>query len=239
MDTNTPDEGQTFEQVVNTAVDSLVTGEDGKIAVKEGVEMPEHVLFAATAEKRRRDTQAEYTRNQTRLKQLERENTELKLGWEKDAISKLPVEAQEELENLKLTDPDAWRAKINELEAEQKTKFGTKLDEVRKSAEESTTLETRAEQFEAFKAANPELELNDDVIANDIPPRFVKQLEKGEIDFATFLNKCGEFLSKGKVLKPAPAPGEQATLDDVGGGIVPGTEAEAKQASVSYSKETY
>ena len=106
---STPDNSDTFEQKVNTVVSQFTTGEDGKLALPDGVEVDEATLFAARAEKRRRDTQASFTKTQQENKRLQAENDKLVQSWEQDAMSQLPAKEQARLEELKHQDPDAWR----------------------------------------------------------------------------------------------------------------------------------
>ena len=56
--------------------------------------------------------------------------------------------------------------------------------------------------YRSFKKLTLELKITDDVIQNDIPPRITKQLEQGKINFGEFLNQCGEYMSKGRVVAP-------------------------------------
>lgn len=237
MSTDTP-ESQTFEQKVNTVASSMVQGEDGNWAIPADTEASEEVKYAATLEKRRRDTQAAYGKSQQTQKALEAENRQLTEAWSSETAALLTPEQQDELEELKTTDPDAWRAKLNEIEQSNGAAFKEKRQEISKKAQGESELAFRERALTEFSEANPEIELTDDVIANDLPPRFLKKLEAGDCTFSEFLEDCKGYLTKGKVIKGAEAP-DDLSLGDAAGGSKP-TEAAIERAAVSsYKNETY
>lgn len=229
----------TFEDKVNAVVGQFTQDDNGNLTLPEGVDAPEEVLFAAKLEKRRRDTQSAYTRAQQALKQKEAEANALAEAWEADAAGSMSEIERNELEELKHTDPDKWRARITELERAKRAKFAERKQQVAQKAVQETELEARARQFEEFTAANPGIELTDEVIANDIPPRFVKQLEKGEVTFEQFLVKCGEYLSKGKVVSKGDTPPDMADLSAQPGGGKPHADSAEKSIVQSYRNEVF
>lgn len=226
-----------FEQRVNAILGQSTTDDKGNLVLPD-VEMDEATKYAVTAEKRRRDTQAEYSRSQQRLRQVEAENTKLTEAWAKDATSKLTKEQQAELEELKATDPDEWREKLNEYEREAQTQFSSKREEISKAAQTETELERRNRLLAEFNEANPEIELNDDVIENDIPPRFIKQLEKGDVTFDQFLDNCKNYLSKGKTFAEGEEP-KPTSLSKASGGSRPSESAVEGDIKESYSKTVF
>lgn len=241
-DEKTPgDEAQTFEQKVNSIVDQFQVGEDGKASLPEDVaqDLDQATLYAVTAEKRRRDTQAAFTRNQQELKRSNAENERLRNRWKADAVKNLSDEQREELDDLKHSDPDAWRAKLNEIEQNASTAFDEQLQTISDEVHNETELERRARVLDEFQSSNPGIVLNDEVIENDIPPRFTKQLENGEVSFEEFLDKCKKFLSEGRVLETPPKGEEQPTLHDLGGGSAPREEDVAAAAKSSYKNEVF
>lgn len=193
-------------------------------------------LFAATAEKRRRDTQSGYTKSQQELKRQQALADQLAAALETEVVSKLPADAAAELEELKHQNPDEWHKKLKELEVTQKAEVKARLEAIATEAKGKSELEVRQEQFEAFAAANPDIQLTDDVIENDIPPRITRKLEKGEIDFATFLEQCKDYLQKGKVLaKPDEAP-NLPNLGKISGGS---SKPDGEQHNSAYEDEIY
>lgn len=219
-----------LEQEINELVEKLGDESFDKTTVEP------LKLFAATAEKRRRDTQSGYTKSQQELKRQQALANSLAAELETEVVSRLPAEAAAELEELKHQNPDEWHKKLKELEISQKAEVKARLETIAKEANGKSELEVRQEQFEAFAAANPEVQLTDEIIENDIPPRITRKLEKGEIDFATFLEQCKDYLQKGKVLA---APDKAPDLPNLG--KVPGGSStpSGEQRDSSYESEIY
>lgn len=238
MSTDTPAEQPSIEQRINSLTDSMVKTEEGKWTLPEETDASEELKFAAMAERRRRDTQGEFSRTQQTLKALEAENAQLTTEWAKDVASSLTAEQRDELDLLKHEDPDAWRQKLNQYEADNVSSFQEKTSGIKAKVQQETELEARTRLLEEHNAANPDYALDDDVIENDIPPRFVKQLEKGEITFEQFLTKSSEFLGKPKVVKGTQAP-DDVRLGNAPGGTVPADDAIDRAVLNSYKDEIY
>lgn len=241
MDEKTPGEDQTFEQTVNAVVDKFVVGEDGKASLPEEVaqDLDQATLFAVNAERRRRDTQSAFTKSQQELKRTTAENERLRNSWKADAVKNLPADKKEELEELKHSDPDKWRDQISALEQEAATKFDEQLESIQTEVTQETELERRARVLDEFQQSNPDVVINDDVIENDIPPRYTKQLQNGEISFEEFLDKCKNFVSGGKVLETTPKGETDPTLQDLGGGSAPAESDVNAAARSSYRNEVF
>lgn len=173
---------------------------------------------AETAEQRRKDTQAAYTKGQQEIKALKAQLEQL----QKMVAPPLELsdDERQDLDDLKLIDPDAWRVKMNKLEAQATEKVKEKLSEAERAAMDALEVERRYEVMQSFNEQHPDLVINDDVIANDVPPRFMKQLEKGEIEFEEFLDKVYTFLTKGKTVKNEETL-DQPNLGKTGGGSTP------------------
>ena len=232
--TDTP----SFADRVNEVVSSATVDESGNLQLPDDIEADEAVLYAAKLEKQRRDTQSSYTKAQQRAKQLEAENNKLAEKWQEDALKNLSIADQAEMEELKLQDPDAWREKMNELEEEQRNKFTERRQSVSQEAQQLTELELREQQLEEFNKANPDFQITDDVIDNDIPPRLTKQLENGDITFDEFLNKAKDYVQKPKAIKGAQAPNDP-NLGEAAGGHKPSEQARKKQMSNDYNQEIF
>lgn len=224
----------TYEDQVN----SLVAQADDNGVLPESVEADEGLRYAANAELRRRATQSSYTKSQQELKALQATNTALATNWEKDAINNLSLADKAELDELKSQDPDAWRAKIGELELANKAKFDEKVDGIAKEASQLTELEQRELELEEFNKANPDFVITDDVIANDVPPRITNQLKNGDITWTEFLNKAKNYVETPKSV-PKTKVTQEPNLGDLRGGQEPTSEAKNKQSSADYSKEIY
>lgn len=200
------------------------------------------VSYAATLEKRRRDTQAAHTKDRQELNALKSQNQillEEALGVAELDLSEAQLE---ELEDLKISDPETWRKKMNAYEVEAKGKKRTKVEDKVKTAAKSVLDEeeiaNRKVILEEFLEAHEGFYLDDDVIANDIPPRITKKLEKGEISFDEFLTQCYEYTQTGKVIKQEKV-NSGPNMSRAPGGRNPDNRAVKEDIIKSYNNETY
>ena len=233
-------ETQTFEQKVTSIVSGLTSDEAGNLVIPEDLQLDEATKYAVVTEKRRRDTQSAYSKAQQRLRVLEAENNTAWETLEAEMSVSLTMEERTELEELKLVDLDKWRTRLNELEGKKKTTVATKRAAVTAKLSKEDELAMRVEVLKEYNEGNPDHQLTDDVIENDIPPRFTKQLEKGEISFEEFINKCSAYLKKAKVLQGATeADPTEPDLSTVPGSSKIPAQALAKSSSKDYLNETY
>tara|TARA_R110000851_G_scaffold14313_5_gene48493 strand:+ start:2313 stop:3029 length:717 start_codon:yes stop_codon:yes gene_type:complete len=236
---DTPAEQPSIEQRVNTLTDSMAKNEEGNWALPADSEVSEEMAYAAMTERRRRDSQAEYGKGRQQIKALEAENQHLVTGWEQDVASKLTKAQREDLDQLKHDDPDAWRVKLNDYEQANRTAFATKTAEIKTNVQNETELEKRTRLIDEHNTANPALALTDDVIDNDLPPRFMKRLSAGETDFETFLAESVAYLSKGKVFKTEEAAPGDPSLSKAAGSSRPTDTAVEASVSETYKDELY
>lgn len=234
------EKSKSFTDRVNEAVKAMTKGSDGNWVIPEG--LPEEVQVAAIAEKRYRDTQSEFTRiKQENKALLETKSVLLKKAVGNVEISLTP-EQKEELDDLKFSNPEEWRKKMNALESDAISTRSKELDEeVKKVAStslEQIELERRKGVLEQFKKDNPDFKFDDDVWANDIPPRINKKLENGSITFEQFLSECYGYLKTGKAIKQDDVTNDP-NLSKIGGGNKPDNNAVKEDAILSYNKETY
>lgn len=231
----------TFENKVSSVLKTVKRGDNGKLEFPEGT--PEEVVYSATAEQRRRDTQAEFTKSRQKQAALEAEKTELLKQVSSNIKVELSDEQVEELEELKFSDPDAWRRKLNTYEAKAQSERAKEVDErlkeVSAKGTETAELERRKHVLQEFQIANPGLVLNDDIIANDIPPRITKQLQDNEITFEDFLQEAHNYLETGKVVATTEKTLGQPNLSKAGGGDIPSDDAVKHEANKSYETEVY
>lgn len=230
----------TFAEQVNAAVGQMTQDADGKWTLPESVDANnEALVFAVNAERRRRDTQSAFTRTAQENAQLKAEAEQLAAGWKKDFVNSLPVETQAELEELKITDPDKWRVKLQELEQQRGAQFQENLSAIKTKAVGESEKDYRQRAFTEFTEANPDLKLTDDVIKYDIPPRITMQLDKGEITFGEYLTKAAEYLRKGRVMPPKEGEPGDINLSRAPGDSHPSQEAEQRANKASYGDEIY
>lgn len=185
-------------------------------------------------EKRYKDLQAAYTKSQQDLKAT-KAKVEVLADLTKPQVE-LSLELQAELEDLKFSDPDAWRTRMNGLEKEVEKKYLDNLSEVDKQARMQAELERRTQVLTDFNQRHPELQITDDVINLDIPSRFTKKLEKGEISFEDFLEEIVEYLKSPKVVGSANKTLEQPNLSKVGGDSTPTKGAIERDLIADYNK---
>lgn len=236
----TEDKTPTFADQVNAIAGQLQEIEDGKWELPEGVEADENVLYAATIEKRRRNDQSAYTKSRQELAAAKATNAKLASHMVDSATMHLTDEQREELEDLKVSDPDEWRKKINEYETESRNIIANRVKELEKEGSVESQLEAREIQYKQFEEETG-IKLNDDIVDNELPASYKKKLETGEISFAEFLTKAKMFLTGDKVIKDAEDPKDDPNPDlgNLPGGSKPSTEAQEKDIEASYKGELY
>ncbi len=239
MNTNN-EETQTFEQKVTSIVSSASLDEAGNLVLPEGLELDEATKFAVTSEKRRRDTQSAYSKAQQRLKTLETENDHTWQLLESKVSAELTIEEKTELEELKTVDLDKWRLKLNALDGKKKDQIKVTKTEIQDKSLREVELAARKDQIKLYNEQNPDHQITDDVIDNEIPPKFTKKLAAGDISFEEFIIECNKYLTKGKVLdKGTKTDEDEVDLSKANGsGKIPDA-ALAKASAANYRKETY
>lgn len=225
-----------FKENVNKLVGQMVQSEDGKWQLPEAVakDLDEPTLYAVTAERRVRDTQGAFTKAQ----QLAKKNEAIAEGLQNRLLNSevaLTKEQKFELNDLRKTDPDAWREKINEYEAAAKARVQAELEEIRTESSTKGELEIRKEQMAIFSKETG-IKLTDEIVQNDLPPRYLKELEAGKVTFEEFLTNAGEFLKAEKTILGA---GESTEDDTKNLGRIAGGQEPSEQAQRGDFVETY
>lgn len=177
-------------------------------------------------EKRFKDTQAAYTQSRQELAAIKAELEVLKKPVQ------LSAEEKDALEDLKYTDPEAWRKRVNDMDKEQEKALSEKRKEL-------TELEQRQLAFEEFAHSHPDVVINDDVLAYDVPKRITNKLEKGEITFEAFLGEVYEYLKKPKAVGDTNKTSSQPDLSKLGGNSAASASATAADIVQSYKNEVY
>jgi len=222
---NTPQEHvPTLDEKINEALKNV--DDKGKVLFGEDVDP----LFkkAVIAEKKARDHQATFTKTQQELARIKaaKEALESQLS---NSVS-LSAEQVAELEELKLTDPDAWFNKKLDYERTAKATLEQKLrtleDEAAEKAVKDLTVVQRQTALADFTSRTG-IELTDDVMENDIPPRLQKKIN--EMPFNDYLEEVAKYLNKGKVVKPTDEGLGQTNI-----GKLAGHEAADSKKSSSY-----
>ena len=166
-------------------------------------------------EKRFKDTQGAFTKSQQEVKALKAKMEVL----EKLTTPKVELDeaTRTELEDLKFSDPDKWRNKMNQLEIEAQTKHKETLTEAERLVNQQTELESRTQLLSDFQKSHPNLQLTDDVIKYDVPPRITNKLESGEITFEQYLSDVASYLGSPKVIGDGNQTLRQPNLNKSGG----------------------
>jgi len=223
----------TFAQKVNEVAKQLTQGEDGNWKLPENVEADEGVLFAATLEKRRRDTESALGRTRQKLKTEEGLRTKLEQRVTSQVQLNLTPEQAEELDDLRVNDVDSWRVRMNELEEEAKASIREELGQDRSSVSQEAELERRETVLKSFNEEHSDAPITDEVLVNDIPPRISKKLADGKISFEDFLQEAYAFLKAPKKIKSTTV-NTDPSLSDVGGGVNPDPAAVETQDKTDY-----
>lgn len=220
IETNTEETTEVnFETQVNEAFKKVKTSENGKLEFPEGTS--EEIKFAVISEKRRRDTQAEYTKVKQNAIVLEKEKEELLRKLNDNVSLNLTDEQKEELNDKKFSDPDKWRELMNRYENEARAKRNDDINKQLKDISDKTEIENRKNILDKYLSENPGLVINDDVINNDIPPRISKELAENKITFEQYIKKVHDYLKTGKVVKTTEETLNQPNLGNTGGGHTP------------------
>lgn len=229
----------TFEEEVNEVVSKATVDEKGNLQLPDGLEAKPEVLYAAKLEKRHRDTQGSYTKSQQQIKLLQAENAKLAEQWEQDAMENLTAAEKSKLQELKVQDTDAYIKKVGEIKQEAKVKFDERRTNLSKEVNQLTELQTREILLEEYNNKHPDAQITDEVITNDVPPRIVKKLEKGEVTFEEFLIEANRYITTPKSIKKDEELENGPNLDKAGGSDTPSDKALSKKSSSDYSQEIF
>lgn len=188
-------------------------------------------------EKRFKDTQSAYTKSQQELKAAKAKLEALEKLTQ--PVVQLDEATQAQLDELKYSNPEAWRDKMNSLEAEAKLKHLSVLSEAEKIAMQQAELEQRAQILSEYNSKHPQNPITDEVIMFDVPPRITKKLENGEISFDEFLNEAHNFLYAPKKVGDGNQTLKQPNMRDFGGGTTPTDNAVDSSIIENYKNLVY
>lgn len=142
-------------------------------------------------EKMFKDTQAAYTKSRQEIAALKTKAAALEAELNKQGYEIEP-EVAEELEMLKYSDPEAWRQKLNAIEASKAKAIDSKI------AYEVET-ERRTQLLNEYNQANPSYQINDYVAQNVLPGSFLRRLDAGELTFEGFIAEASDYLKRVKI----------------------------------------
>lgn len=143
-------------------------------------------------EKRYKDTQAAYTRARQEVAALKAQTAALEQQLAKSSLD-LDPKVQEELEALKIENPEAWRQKLNAIE-------NARAKEINSEAALAAEKERRTALLEEYNESVPDnLKITSHTINFVLPQGMVNKIKKNEVTFEAFLNEAKEYLSHIKV----------------------------------------
>jgi len=227
-------------ELVTKHVNNLDDG--GKLQLPD--DMPEWEKHVIRSEKRQRDEQSELGKTQAQLRESNAVNGVLM----ETAGTMVPDDFQlnddeiAALNKLKVNDPDKYRLEVNDLEAKAKVAQAAKLTELTtKAAEDATNAHTttnRVSVLADFRLANPDLVITDDVLVNDVPPRFMKGVQDGKYSYADYLGKVKDYLGTGKTTSKDDNS-DPHNIHNMNGSQTPGKTAADKAGKSDYGKMTF
>lgn len=183
-------------------------------------------------QKRFKDTQGSFTKSQQELKAA-KAKLEVLEKLTTPSIQ-LDEQTQKELDDLKYSDPDAWRSKMNALESDAKAKHQSLLSEAEKQANIQAELDRRNQVLQDYNNSHPNAPITQELIDFDVPARITKKLENGEITFDDFINEVHQFIYTPKKVGSANKIMQQPNLSEFGGGTTPSEGAVIKDIAANY-----
>jgi hypothetical protein len=152
---------------------------------------------AANAELRRRDHQAAFVQSRQEVSKLSAQN-EFLFNKAQEGLDLSSIQ-NEELDKMKLEDPDKWMDTVTKLKTQKKADFDATiqqgLSDAEAKANQNFANETRQQTLERFIEANPDFNILDEKIASQIPPMYVNQLADGTLPYGEFLEKAKQFVT--------------------------------------------
>jgi len=210
------DKPKDIQEVINKTLKEIKVDDNGKFIYPDNISPELKAAIAAT--KSFRDTQSSYTKAQQELKMLKAEAEALKsqLQQYETPTAGLTPEEQQELNELKYKDPDAWFSKMRELEAQAKTRVNDKINEVAEQAKAKTAEELRLEALKGFNE-RVDTPLTPQELELGTPPLWQQKVMNGEWTMEKFLTKAYDLLHSSKTVV-SPQVELTTNLNEASGG---------------------
>lgn len=229
-DSSKPDEVVDYQAEVNRLLKETKVTDDGKFEYP--ADTPAWAKIAIANEKKYRDVQRVASKSDQDRKLLEAENTTLKGKLANHTA--LTVEQSDELETLKLTDPEAYFDKRTEYEAQAHTQYDTELTEVRTKTANEIELGRREDFVTTFNLKRS-VPITQELIDNEVPAKFYKQLEANEVTFEEFMDNVANYVDTPKVLGKKEEVTQVTNLSEVAGGSTPSAERQYDNLAEDYA----
>ena len=121
-----------------------------------------------------------------------------------------------DLEALKVSDPEAWKTKLADIDASKDLALSKALKEAGVKAAEDIRVEILSDALKVIS-------IDMDTLKSEVPAKYLKQYEDGKIDEQDLAGYAKVFMSATKVLSSPTTP-DGIDFSTVAGGIVPGDE---------------
>ena len=180
-------------------------------------------------EKRFKDTQAAFTKSR---QELAATKAELQAAKEMQQFA-MPADVKARLDELKFSDPDAWRVEMNAFEQSKTAKFNEINATNTQAILSELNQEDRVQTLKEFNSLHG-VEITESLLQNEIPNRIHNELNSGAIDYATYLAKCVEYLKTPKVIAGTQEVLGQPNIGKIGGGATPGEAASNMNIETAY-----
>ena len=180
-------------------------------------------------EKRFKDTQAAYTQSRQELAKLK---AQLQAT---EAMSQfaMPADVKARLDELKFSDPDAWREELNAFEQSKTKQFEEVYSANTEANLSKLNQEDRVQTLKEFNSLHG-VEITESLLQNEIPNRIHNELNSGAIDYSTYLAKCVEYLRTPKVIAGTQEVLGQPNIGKIGGGATPSEAASNVNIETAY-----
>ena len=180
-------------------------------------------------EKRFKDTQAAFTKSR---QELAATKAELQAAKEMQQFA-MPADVKARLDELKFSDPDAWRVEMNAFEQSKTAKFNEISANNTQAILSELNQEDRVQTLKEFNSLHG-VEITESLLQNEIPNRIHNELNSGTIDYATYLAKCVEYMRTPKVIAGTQEVLGQPNIGKIGGGATPGEAASNLNIETAY-----
>ena len=211
----------------NSVIDSHQTS--GESTTNTEIQNQDAAQAQIDWEKRFKDTQAAFTKSR---QELAATKAELQAAKEMQQFA-MPADVKARLDELKFSDPDAWRVEMNAFEQSKTAKFNEISANNTQAILSELNQEDRVQTLKEFNSLHG-VEITESLLQNEIPNRIHNELNSGTIDYATYLAKCVEYMRTPKVIAGTQEVLGQPNIGKIGGGATPGEAASNMNIETAY-----
>jgi hypothetical protein len=223
IDEGISEEGEEQESVENNINEVMLRikhdTNTGEFIVPDDV--PDDIAYYASTLRENIELKKSKARDNIKIKRLKDQQDKLITEASKFVMASLSEAQKDELEDLKYSDPERWRLKVNKYEEEARQQTVKKLSEAINSdiddSEDAVELEYRRYLLDLYNKQNPKIKLTDELLAKKVPPNIITKLSQGEITFSDFLEIIPKYLGSTSLKKEVKV-GKNTKLSKIGRG---------------------